>query len=73
MEVVIVPSLAQHSIMDVSSQSSSAATELGFSITGTYLAAMTVVIGVLALARTVLRQRQRAVMTDTYELDATPA
>jgi hypothetical protein len=72
-EVVILLSLAQHSIMNVSSQASLAATALGFSVIRTYLAAMTAVIGVLAPARTVLRQRQRAVMTNTYELDATPA
>ena len=59
--------------MDITLRSSSADTELGFDIIGTYLAATTAVVGFLALAGTVLRQCRRAVATDTYELDATTA
>jgi hypothetical protein len=59
--------------MDITLRSSSADTELGFDTIGTYLAVTTAVIGFLALAGTVLRQRRRAVATDTYELDATTA
>jgi hypothetical protein len=59
--------------MDVSLRSESVATQLSFNVIETYLAAVTAVIGVLALAITLLRQRRRADLTDTYELDATPA
>jgi hypothetical protein len=69
----VTPSATEVSIMDITLRSSSADTELGFDIIGTYLAATTAVIGFLALAGTILRQRRRAVATDTYELDATTA
>ena len=58
--------------MDISLQFEPIATQLSFNVIGTYLAAVTAVIGILALANTVLRQRRRTVSTDTYELDATP-
>jgi len=58
--------------MNIYLRSLQVATQLSFDVIGTYLAAVTAGIGILAFARSVLRQRRRAVSTHTYELDATP-
>jgi len=72
MYTVVKPRSQVSGAMDISLRSEPMSTQLSFNVIGTYLAAVTAVIGILALANTVLRQRRRTVSTDAYELDATP-